>query len=219
MNYKLIHDSIIDRAKNRVLPKEVYTERHHIIPRCMGGSNDKSNLVDLTAKEHFIVHKLLVMIFPGNNSLFDAFWCMSNMNNTMGRNYRVGAREFNRIRNEYSKIQSERLKGEGNPFFNKTHNEDSISKMKAAAKHRPTQSEETKYKRSVSLKGHKNNLGVKHTDKSIESFRDSNPRNKKVSIDGVIYRSVRESGRQLGIPHETITQRIKSKNFINYQYV
>ena len=41
MNYQRIHDA------------------HHVIPRCLGGTDDKSNLVELTAREHFIVHKLL----------------------------------------------------------------------------------------------------------------------------------------------------------------
>ncbi len=116
MNYQLIHDSIIDRAKTRVLPKEVYTERHHIKPRCMGGSDDKSNLVDLTAKEHFIVHKLLVEIYPTSNELVNAIWCMSNLNNSMGRNYRVGAMEYERLKVKWSIILSETMSGENNPM-------------------------------------------------------------------------------------------------------
>jgi hypothetical protein len=50
--YKKWHDSIIDRAKNRVL--FCYVEKHHIIPRSCGGSDDKSNLVKLTARETFL---------------------------------------------------------------------------------------------------------------------------------------------------------------------
>ena len=38
---------------------EGYTESHHILPRSMGGSNEKANLVNLTAREHFICHILL----------------------------------------------------------------------------------------------------------------------------------------------------------------
>ena len=67
MNYQQIHDNIIDRAGNRV--PTGYTENHHVIPKCLGGSNDNSNLVRLTAREHFIVHKLLVEIYPNEKSL------------------------------------------------------------------------------------------------------------------------------------------------------
>ena len=51
MDYKKIHDKIIERAKNRKL--EGYVEKHHIIPKCMNGTNEPNNLVDLTAREHF----------------------------------------------------------------------------------------------------------------------------------------------------------------------
>jgi hypothetical protein len=48
---------IIDSAKQN--PPTGYKERHHIIPRCMGGSDDHDNLVDLTARQHFVCHLLL----------------------------------------------------------------------------------------------------------------------------------------------------------------
>ena len=38
-----------------------YCERHHMLPKCMGGTDDKNNLIDLFAKEHFEVHRLLAM--------------------------------------------------------------------------------------------------------------------------------------------------------------
>lgn len=48
---------------------EGYKERHHIIPRCIGGSNNKDNLIDLYAKEHFIAHMLLAKENPTNEHL------------------------------------------------------------------------------------------------------------------------------------------------------
>jgi hypothetical protein len=106
MNYQLIHDSIIDKAKTRVLPKETYTERHHIKPRCMGGTDDKSNLVDLTAKEHFIVHKLLVEIHPDVDGLVLAYYLFVNGVNKMNHKgeiyYKVGAREYERVKGMWS---------------------------------------------------------------------------------------------------------------------
>lgn len=64
MNYQKIYVQIIERAKreNRTKNREVYYEKHHIIPRCLGGSNSKDNLAYLTAKEHYIAHRLLVEI-------------------------------------------------------------------------------------------------------------------------------------------------------------
>lgn len=74
MNYKNIYDSLISKAKNRNL--NGYKERHHIIPKCMGGSNDKSNLVDLTPEEHYVAHQLLAKIYPDNHLLAKAAMVM-----------------------------------------------------------------------------------------------------------------------------------------------
>jgi len=59
MNYIRIYNQIINKAKNRIIQDLQYYENHHIIPKCMGGSNKKDNLVKLTAREHFICHWLL----------------------------------------------------------------------------------------------------------------------------------------------------------------
>lgn len=55
--YTTWYFSIINRAQNRALSG--YSERHHIIPKSLGGTNDKGNLVSLTAREHYICHLLL----------------------------------------------------------------------------------------------------------------------------------------------------------------
>jgi len=65
MNYQQIYESIINNSKNKNRIKlrknkigYVYYEKHHIIPKCLNGSNDEVNLVLLTAKEHYVCHKL-----------------------------------------------------------------------------------------------------------------------------------------------------------------
>lgn len=42
-----------------------YYEKHHIIPRSLGGSDSLENIVALTAREHFIYHKLLTKMTEG----------------------------------------------------------------------------------------------------------------------------------------------------------
>jgi hypothetical protein len=79
MDYKKHYNRLIERARNRKL--DCYTENHHIIPRCMGGGNKKSNLVRLTAEEHYIAHILLVKIYPSETKLIYAANMMSNRNN------------------------------------------------------------------------------------------------------------------------------------------
>lgn len=77
MNYSAIYDDLIARAVGR--PRHGYMERHHIVPRCMGGSDRKENLVYLTAKEHFIAHKLLVRIHPSVYGLWQALVAMGRL--------------------------------------------------------------------------------------------------------------------------------------------
>jgi len=96
MDLLLIYEKICNRGQVRVLDKSVYKEKHHIIPICMGGDNKKSNLTTLTAKEHFICHKILCEIYPENEKLRYAFWAMCNQRNN--RDYIVSSREYNHIK-------------------------------------------------------------------------------------------------------------------------
>ena len=77
MNYSNIYNKIVERAKLRILPDYTYVEKHHIVPRCMNGGEEQSNLVSLTAREHFIVHWLLVKMFPEVWKLYYAFFQMT----------------------------------------------------------------------------------------------------------------------------------------------
>jgi len=84
MNYKKIYDNIISKAKNRVSDVG-YFELHHIIPKCLGGSNDSDNLVNLTPEEHYVCHQLLVKIYPKNRSIIYAANMMCSKNHGQKR--------------------------------------------------------------------------------------------------------------------------------------
>jgi hypothetical protein len=98
MNYQNIYNQIINRAKNRTLNE--YKESHHVIPKCLGGSNEKENLVDLTAREHFLCHKLLVEIYPNNEKLLWALWLMAigKQRRNKTEPYNVSSRAYERIK-------------------------------------------------------------------------------------------------------------------------
>jgi len=72
MNYSRIYESIIEKAKTRKL--EGYVEKHHIIPKCIGGPDKIENIVELTAREHFLCHLLLCEIYPEHKKLVNAVW-------------------------------------------------------------------------------------------------------------------------------------------------
>lgn len=121
MNYQRIHDAIIDRARNRIL--QGYRERHHVIPRCI--DNMSKETVNLTAREHFIIHKLLCELFPDNKKLVHAYWLMANkrQSGNQQRIYNVSSKEYQRLKEQIRDIKSIAMKGntfsKGNIPWNK----------------------------------------------------------------------------------------------------
>lgn len=63
-------------------PASGYTEKHHILPKSMGGSNEEENLVKLTAREHYIAHLLLHKIHKRRETAY-ALWMMSLRSSTL----------------------------------------------------------------------------------------------------------------------------------------
>tara|TARA_R110000868_G_scaffold220032_2_gene471140 strand:+ start:506 stop:1207 length:702 start_codon:yes stop_codon:yes gene_type:complete len=142
MNYEKIYQQLIDRAITRTLTG--YKEGHHIVPKCMGGDNSKLNVVDLTAREHFIAHKLLCKIYPNNIKLQYALWMLSNCK-TSNRTYKISSREYDALRKLIAKQMSLKMKDVPKTEEHRRNNSQSkIGKVK---------SDETRKKMSNSFKG------------------------------------------------------------------
>ena len=76
---------LINHYKNLVL--EGYVEKHHIIPKCIGGDNSPENLVKLPAKAHYVAHHLLCKAYPDNMKLKYAFSFMSSRQSLTSKMY------------------------------------------------------------------------------------------------------------------------------------
>jgi len=169
MNWKKVHDDIIERAKDRCL--EGYSEMHHIIPKCLGGSDLPDNLVRLTAREHFIVHKILCILHPGNKSLVYASFMMANVRYE-NRNYRIGSREYARLKESYQCAVSDNKRGTIPWNKGKAHSKETKDKISSSLKGRtPTfkgkrHTEESKQKLSESQRGNTYRLGTTHSKES-----------------------------------------------------
>jgi len=162
--------NIIDRAKERTL--EVYTEKHHIIPKSCGGNNSKENLVKLTAKEHFICHLLLVRMTSGNFRYKMAYALnrmLTTNNNSNQDRYIPTSRKFEKIRLQISNS----LKGHPSPMKGRSHSEETKQKISNIHKGKPSalkgrpKSEETKQKMSEARTGYKMSDSAK---KKISEF-------------------------------------------------
>jgi len=117
--YTRWYNSIIAKSKERV-NFVGYGEKHHVIPKSLGGSNDPTNIVLLTAKEHFICHLLLVKMTNGDNKrrMVNAAWGMATRRNHFqtGRS-RITSRTYEFLKSnltqspEANLARSKKLKG------------------------------------------------------------------------------------------------------------
>ena len=126
MKYEKIYHDLCARGQLR--PKPSISERHHIIPKCMGGSNDKSNLTNLTPREHFIAHQLLYKIYPNDKGILYSAVLMSTYNK-----YKIYGRKY-----EWLKILAKSMPG---PMKGRKFSEASKQKMSLAGKGKPKSDE------------------------------------------------------------------------------
>lgn len=117
--YKTIYNNLIQKRIFN-LP-EGYAEEHHIIPRSLGGCDDKSNLVLLTAREHYLAHYLLMKMQTKNSdnyfSMVKAF-LMMQVDNGTGLRY-IPSHKFEELRKIDSERKSICMKGSSNPTLGK----------------------------------------------------------------------------------------------------
>lgn len=107
-NYEEFINNIIE-TRGRFACGNEYHERHHIKPKCMGGTNDEDNLIDLFAREHFIAHKLLAQENPKNDSLIYAWSCMAFVKSSNQERYKLSAEEYEEARKAISVVMHNRI--------------------------------------------------------------------------------------------------------------
>ena len=163
MNYQKIYNSLIDRARLRNINE--YYEKHHVVPRCMGGLDTADNLVKLTPEEHYLAHQLLVKIFPDNHALAKAAAMMITN--------RPSNKMYGWIRRRFSIAKSIEQSGKGNSQFG--------SKWI----HNPLTKENKKIKGDI-IDGWVYGKYKEPTDNKIVSLKEQRLENRKKQID--IYR-------------------------------
>lgn len=203
MNYTKIYTELIERAKDR---KSVdgYKEIHHIIPKSEGGTDESDNLVELTAREHFIAHKLLWMENP-TFSRTATFMLMSNYKGiiwgSLYESVRIKFNESNEhpLRNPLNRLkQLEVVMGIPKSYEHK-------KKISEALKGKPKSKE--------AVEKMKANLGDRFGKNNANYGKGT-----AVIIDGVEYLNQITASHQLGISKSTICFRMKSDSYPNYIY-
>jgi len=164
--YTKWYSQITERARNRII--DTYTETHHIIPRSLGGTDDINNLVELTAREHFICHWLLTKMYTGDerNKMLSAFFLMRG-NNSYQNRY-INSRAYEILREEYAQYISKMNTGRVQPPEEKAKQIAAITGRK-----RKPFSKEWRQKMSESHRGEKNHrFGVKVSEETKQKQRE-----------------------------------------------
>jgi len=170
VNYCAHYDRLMSRARGRVLVG--YKERHHVLPRCMGGGNEPENIVKLTAEEHYVAHQLLVKMHPEVHGLAIAAFRMAKPC--------TGNKAYGWMQRRHALAVAAHMRGNQNTL-GKRHSPETRAKISAALKGRPGRcptletraklsiarrlrvtSAETRAKMSAALMGNKYAMGNKN---------------------------------------------------------
>lgn len=157
MNYLKIYNQLISKRRLYPYPKDISgsREKHHVIPKSMGGDNSKENLVWLSAKEHFIAHRLLAKINP-NSKVAYAVWLMACFNKKNIK-FIVTSRTYEKLRLEHAARVSNNPKVRDAASYNnrgkKQSSEHIAARVESRKKNGAWHSEETKLSIGRSKKG------------------------------------------------------------------
>lgn len=238
MHYAKIYNDITSRAISRKKLKRtqegyVYYEKHHIVPRCLGGLDAKDNIVLLTAEEHWLVHLLLVKMHPGNSKLIYACQAMSMSG---GYNKRTTNKLFGWIRREYCEAMSIQRKGNvvsqeqkdkisatlkgrsaphqlgANNVAKRPEVAKKISLARTGQKLGP-KSEETKKRISAANKGHKG--ANKEANGSFDGYIIATPKNGGEEIRMAGGKEIRS----LGFTYDSVRKCVRGKNKSHKGYI
>ena len=93
--YKKWYDLIIERCEKRKIEKDGIYEKHHIVPRSLGGGDENENICFLTPREHFICHLLLSKIYIGIERE-KMIWALHRM--SFSGKYKINSKTYEVIR-------------------------------------------------------------------------------------------------------------------------
>lgn len=203
MNYKNLYVNLLLKHGTEEKLLGICCERHHIVPRALGGSDLSENLVYLPARVHFIVHWLLYKIHK-NAVTARAFYGMCDFERKPER-YRPSSRVYAIAKEAFSI---------NNHMRQEVHKERQSVISKAQWQDLD--------KRERLLRG----LLPMFNDKTHPMFMkgktgEAHPRSRRVNTPYGIFGSVREAGRALAIAHNIVSRRCKSNDtrYADYFYL
>jgi len=146
-----------------------YSEKHHIVPKSLGGSNEQFNLIRLTAREHFLVHLLLTKCMKTNEGRSKMAFALHRLVHGNEKNYIRNSRLYEsvqKLNREHSSIRSK-------SYWEKIDSE-TRTKMRSG-KNNPRYGKEcpdtVRNAVSAANTGNTYRLGKNHTAETIEKMK------------------------------------------------
>lgn len=110
-----------------------YTEKHHIIPKSLGGNNSKLNIVEMPCKAHLLAHEMLFKAFPSRaTSLAYRMMCDMHTSNTTNR-VKPSLRQLTKAR----EAMVEHNSGKNHPMYGKKASKATREKQRKAKLGKP----------------------------------------------------------------------------------
>ena len=198
--------SIIRNSKFRRLTG--YTEKHHIIPKSLGGLNVKDNIAVLTAREHYICHLLLTKMTSGvdkHKMIHAAVAFVNWASSKHERNMKINSRIYLKLKQSRSETIKHRYQTDSE------YAKKSISGIVNLWKN-PSHMERMSELRKDLWKD----------DLYRAKMMNRPPTNvKQLSINGILFNSCKDAANHYGLTANCVAKRClsKSKTFINWFYI
>lgn len=207
MDYYKHYQNLIIKHGRVSKPLTGYFERHHVLPKCLGGKDKFDNLIYLSARCHLLAHWLLMKAIPEEKGLKIAYATMCSRDGV-----RLTPVMYQSAKEAISGNNSMLARAVVTPLG------EFPTVAAAAMAHGVTKAIISKKAGSLSMlhQGYfwKDNIVVG----DIADGRNAHHLRKGVSTPFGNFESTREAGRVLGINHSTITKRIR-RGDKGYSYI
>jgi hypothetical protein len=218
--------NFITSLQNQILSD--YNEEHHICPKSLNGPDDSSNLIKLSARQHFIAHWMLWKAYE-TSELTHAFWAMCHQKNARQQN------RYNKINSktyEILKIQRSKIVKCSNSS-RWLDEEWAIRMKKTLSRAASTPTESKRRSDSASLRNKENIqkltdlaktrwANIEWAEETKRKIKQGNSKRlKAISIDNIEYKCTAEVVKQFNICASEVRRRIKSQTskYISWKYI
>lgn len=235
--YKKTYNNLIEKCKQMESDGEltgIYTETHHILPKCIGGTDESTNLVKLPARYHIIAHLLLIKIYPEQIGLVYAahmMLCASNNGLRKSAQDKISTRTYASVREEYSRILKNRKASEetrrkmsaSRTGTKRTEvQKEHMSRVKSGKNHNfygKHHKDSTKKLMSSAQSGEKNHFyGKHHSEESLRRILFTKS-HYVIAPDGTVYETISKAAKAAVMSRDKLSHWLYSDNQHGYRFL